>query len=214
MLKRTSRSAWTSSRSVQASRIASSWRNKAPSSASGRSNTNSSPPSRANVAGSGNFSLASFADSHRTISPVACPNVPLMPLTHPHQWTPAPSPPFPAPGAARRQHLAEVAAVSKGHKRINIGKLTQHTRVLLLAAEHDMTLSMARSSAISSCPLTAMEDSASPSATRYADSVVSRGGAHLLHPVPPPRAMGNTAAMEVSSAFIWVTADRLSTSIS
>lgn len=78
-----------------------------------------------------------------------------------------------------------------------------------------MTLSMARSSAISSCPLTAMEDSAPPSATRYADSVVSRSGAHLLHPVPdPPRAMGNTAAMEAASAFIWVTADRLSTSIS
>ncbi len=38
-----------------------------------------------------------------------------------------------------------------------------------------------------------MAESASPSATRYADSVVSRGGAHLLHPVPdPPRAMGNS----------------------
>ena len=36
------------------------------------------------------------------------------------------------------QHLAEVAAVSKGHKRITIGKLTQHTRVLLQAAEHDV----------------------------------------------------------------------------
>ena len=59
------------------------------------------------------------------------------------------------PAQPAGQHLAEVAAVSKGHKRITIGKLAQHTRVLLQDAEHDVE---ARSSAISSSPLTAMKN--------------------------------------------------------
>lgn len=42
------------------------------------------------------------------------------------------------PAQPAGQHLTEVAAVSKGHKRITTGKLTQHTRVLLQAAEHDV----------------------------------------------------------------------------
>ena len=78
-----------------------------------------------------------------------------------------------------------------------------------------MTLSMARSSAISSCPLTAMDDSASPSATRCANSVVSRSG-WLTFFIPYQihmSAMRNTTAMEAPNSFIWYTTERLYASI-
>ena len=74
---------------------------------------------------------------------------------------------------------------------------------------------MPRSSAISSCPLTAMDDSASPSATRCANSVVSRSG-WLTFFIPYQihmSAMRNTTAMEAPNSFIWYTTERLYASI-
>ena len=141
MLKRTSRSAWTSSRSVQASRIASSRRNKASSSASGRSNTKPVSPKPCERRWVGELLPRELCELPQNHIPggVAERIIDVLEAVDINERQPKPFPRlFLHPVQPAGQHLAEVAAVSKGHKRITTGKLTQHTRVLLQAAEHDV----------------------------------------------------------------------------
>ncbi len=157
MLKRTSRSAWTSSRSVQASRIASSWRNKAPSSASGRSSANPVSPKPCERRWVGELlprELCELPQNHipggvseRTVDALeASTSMDASPLPrlflHPAQ---------PADSTLRKWRRFQRA----------INGSLQESSCRIRAFFYrlpSMTLSMAHSSAISSCPLTAMED--------------------------------------------------------
>ena len=143
---------------MQASRIASSRRNKASSSASGRSSANPVSPKPCERRWVGELLPRELCELPQNHIPggVAERTVDVLEAVDINERQPKPFPHlFLHPVQPAGQHLAEVAAVPKGHKRITIGKLTQHTRVLLQAAEHDVE---AHSSAILSCPLTAMED--------------------------------------------------------